>query len=164
MKKLIALFLVFSLLALSGNLYAKKKVAEIKVQKKDGWQIRGELIAVKVNSLLLLSESGADVSVYIKEVNVIKIIKKPKTSYGAGLGIIAGVGAGALIGYRVGYRTERGTVWRGVTGGLAGAIIGSFIGAEIGKDKTIQIEGKSDSEIKEALEKLRKKARVTNFQ
>ena len=40
---------------------------------------------------------------------------------------------------------------------------GAAIGALIGRDKKIKIEGKSDSEIKEILEKLRKKARVQNY-
>jgi hypothetical protein len=163
MKKLIALFLVLSLLILSGNLYAKKKGAAIKVFKIDGLQVGGELIAVKVNSLLLLSESGADVSVYIRDVNVIKIIKKPKTTWGAGLGLFMGVAPGASIGYRVGWRTLAGAFWGGVIGGLAGAIVGGFIGASLGKEVTIQIEGKSDTEIKEILEDLRSKARVPDY-
>jgi len=64
MRKTIAMFFVFSLLCLSGSLYAEKKGAEIVVQKIDGQQARGELIAVKEDSLLLMEkESGVDMSV-----------------------------------------------------------------------------------------------------
>ena len=52
-KKFISLFLIFSLMMLSTNLYAKeRRGAKLIVTKKDGQQIRGELITVKPNSLL----------------------------------------------------------------------------------------------------------------
>ncbi len=53
-KKFISLFLIFSLVMLPTSLYAKKRGAKIVVTKLDGQQIKGELIAVKPNSLLLL--------------------------------------------------------------------------------------------------------------
>jgi len=46
---------------------------------------------------------------------------------------------------------------------LPGALIGAIIGAAAGKDKIIQIEGMTDLEIQEALDKLRKKARIRNY-
>lgn len=76
-KKFIALFLVFSILAISSNLYAKaRRGANLLIQKTDGQQVGGELIAVKQNSLLLKdSKSGADVSVDIGDVKVITILR-----------------------------------------------------------------------------------------
>ena len=69
----------------------KKHGTNLVIQKKDGRQISGELIAVKENSLLLLdSESGADVSVDIKDIKVIKM-KKSMTRLGMGIGCVAGV-------------------------------------------------------------------------
>jgi hypothetical protein len=63
-------------LALSGNLYAKKRGAELIIIKTNGQQIRGELITVKKDSLLLLDSGiGADVSVDIDDIKVIKIMK-----------------------------------------------------------------------------------------
>ena len=64
MKKLISLFLVVSVLLLSGNMFAQeRKGAEGIIQRTDGTQVRSELIAVKENSLLLMErESGADVT------------------------------------------------------------------------------------------------------
>ena len=60
MKKSISLFLMFSILSLSVNMFAKeRKGADLIIQKVDGQQVRGELIAVKQTSLLLLErESG----------------------------------------------------------------------------------------------------------
>jgi len=46
---------------------------------------------------------------------------------------------------------------------VAAALIGGFIGMSLGKEGTIQIEGKSDSEIQEAMDKLRKKARIRDY-
>ena len=45
---------MFSILALSGNLFAKeRKGADLIVQRTDGTKVRGELIAIKENSLLM---------------------------------------------------------------------------------------------------------------
>ena len=80
MKKIIALLLVFSIICLYGNLYAKeRRGAELVIQKKDGQQAKGELIAVKKNSLLLKdSQTGADVSIAIEDITKIKIARKSK--------------------------------------------------------------------------------------
>ena len=172
MKKFIALFLVFSLLALSGNLIAKeRRGAEIVIQKKDGQHVRGELLAVKKDSLLLLSDFWTDVSVDIKDVKVIKIVRKSK----ALIGLIAGGALGALLGLATYDKPvtkkdsfmaniiDFGPEYVAVGGAALGAILGVAIGAAIGTDETIQIEGKSDWGIKAALEKLRKKARIRDY-
>jgi len=195
MKKYIVLFLILSLFAFSENLYAKKKGAELIVQQIDGQQAIGELIAVKENSLLLLGyESGADVSVDIREIKLIEIVKKSKSLAWGGIGLVSGAVIGALVGYvegddPPGYGTLWGhlpwgkshsppSVWMdirmltagdkalgyGFYIGLSGAILGGIIGALEGADKIVQIEGKSETEIKKALNKLRKKARIQNSQ
>jgi len=184
MKKCISLFLVFSLFVLSGNLYAKKKGAELIVQKIVGQQVRGELITVKENSLLLLdSESGADVSVDIREIKLIEIVKKSKSLAWGGIGLVSGAVIGALIGYLQGddpsgmttgfgppmpfpclFTADEKAFYSGIGWGVIGGALGGIGGAIAGADKTIQIEGKSETEIRKALNKLRKKARVRNFQ
>ncbi|MGB6865994.1 MAG: hypothetical protein WBE11_09905 [Candidatus Aminicenantaceae bacterium] len=169
MKKVIALFLVFSLLTLSGNLYAEKKGTDLVIIKKDGQPARGELIVVKKNSLVLLSyDSNADVSVDVENIKFIKIVKKSKVLLGASLGLLLGGGLGSLYGtstdtYNSDLKPLAFIVYGG-GGAVLGVLVGGFLGASAGKEKTIQIEGKSDSEIKEILEELRKKARVPNFQ
>lgn len=92
MRKAISLFLVLSTLAFSMPLSAKeKKGADLIIQKTNGIQVRGELIAVKLNSLILRDrESGAGVSVDIRNIRVLKIKKKSKTLLGAGVGLIVG--------------------------------------------------------------------------
>lgn len=167
-KKFVSLFLIFSLVVLSGNLIAKeRRGADLKIQKKDGQQIRGELIVVKKKSLLLMdSESGTDVSVDVGDIRKITIVRKSWTLYGAVIGALVGGIYVLSYGWKE-LQSEGGSyigyfAHGGVLGGLVGAVIGTAL--RLGTDKTIQIEGRSDSEIKEALEKLRKEARVRNFQ
>ena len=166
-KKFIALFLTFSLMMLSANLYAKeRRGAKLIVTKKDGQQVRGELITVKPNSLLLLNTEGKDVSVDIADIKVIRIRKKS----GAGIGFLLGGGVGAFFGLAA-YRKPTGGIggidlgpWLTALGcGIVGGLIGLVIGIYAGTDKTIQIEGMTDSEIQEALDKLRKKARIRDY-
>ncbi len=131
--------------------------------------IRGELIAVKENSLLLMErESGADVIVDIAEVGVITIAKKSQLLLGAGLGTLIGTGVGAVIGASMHEYGDWGppdelkeTL---PVGALLGLLMGTITGLNAGTTKTFQIEGRSDAEIQEILEYLRKKARVRNSQ
>jgi len=172
-RKLIALFLVFSLLAVSGDLYAKKKGATLIITKKDGGQIKGELIVVKIkqNSLLLLDAEGKDVSIDIADIKVIRIVKKSKVLQGVGLGLLIGAGLGALYGLSTdedpmgGYGVKAGTnaiYWAPVFA-APGILIGGFFGAAAGTDKIIQIEGRHPKTIEFHLEKLRKKARIRDY-
>ena len=171
-KIFLTLFLAFSLLAFSGNLYAKKRGAKLEIQKKDGQLVSGVLIAVKKSSLLLL-ESGIDVAVDIRCVKVIKIVKKSKIWTGATYGALAGGGIGAISGTLIGkpgpiilssLAAEKKTILDGLFFGfIIGAIGGGLIGADAGTDKKIQIEGMSDLETKEAMDKLRKKARISDY-
>jgi len=171
MNKFIALFIVFSLLALWGNLFAKeRKGADLIIQKKDSQQVGGELIAVKKGSLLLKdTDSGADVSVDIGDIISIKIVRNSKLWKGAGWGFLIGGGIGAIYGAinagtdKMDLPTGHAMLLAGGAFGVIGALIGGGIGTVAGTDKTIQFEGKSDSDIKEMLEELRKKARVPDF-
>jgi hypothetical protein len=162
MKKFVSLFLVFSMLTLSVPLTAKeRKGADLIVQRKDGTQVRGELIAVKVNSLLLMErESGTDVSIDISEIKTSRIHRN--TLIPATIGLIAGI----VVGTEVSSQIES-TQFMDLTPSIVGlgiALAGLVIGAAAGADTTIQIEGKSKLEIQEILGKLRKKARVKNSQ
>ena len=98
MRKSISLFLAFSMLLLAGNLFAKeRKGIDLIISKADGQYERGELIAVKESSLLLMEKgSGRDVTVDIGDIKVIQIEKKSKFLKGAGYGLLIGGGGGAL--------------------------------------------------------------------
>ncbi len=172
-KKFISLFLIFSLVMLSANLYAKeRRGAKLIITKKDGPLIEGELIAVKQNSLLLLDTDGKDLSVDIADIKVIRVMKKSNVGKGALYGLLISGAAGALLGFASGddesgfllnFTAEEKALIAGASLGITGLILGVTIGATSGKDKTIQLEGMSDSEIQEALDKLRKKARIRDY-
>lgn len=187
-KKFIALFLAFSLMMLSANLYAKERrgaeliiqrksdqVREVKKTRMEGtpWEtsvitgIWGELIAVKQDSLLLLDAGGKDLSVDIADIKVIRIVKKSKARKGALYGLLIGGVIGAAAGSRekddfIFSSSELATMG-GLVFGSLGALLGVGIGAVAGTDKTILFEGMTDLEIKEARDKLRKKARIRDY-
>ncbi len=79
-KKFIASFLIFSLMMLSVNLYAEeRRGAKLSVWKIGGQKIEGELIAVKEDSLMILTKwSGRDESNDIEGIEEIVIAKKSK--------------------------------------------------------------------------------------
>ncbi|MDH4218779.1 MAG: hypothetical protein OEW23_08375 [Candidatus Aminicenantes bacterium] len=199
MRKTISLFLVFSISLLSGRMFAQERrgadieiyKTKLKVEiKMEGtpWEstmpkgispdFRGELIAVKKDSILLLDRySGADVTIDFRDIGVIRIVKKSKVLRGAGLGLFIGAAGGALVGYAAGdseiwishesptvLTADQKALISGILFGILGAVIGGAAGAGGGKDKIIIFEGKSDVQIQETLEKLRKKARVKNYQ
>ncbi len=167
-KKVLSLFLVFSLMMLSVNLYAKeRRGAKLIITKKDGQQIQGELITVKPKSLLLLNTDGKDVSVDIADIKVIRVVKKSKFWTGAGVGIITLGGGSALYVAKIN-EVDPEDEWKllllvGAIGAVVGLVIGGATGALLGTDKTIQIEGTTDLEIKEAMRRLSKKARIRDY-
>jgi len=173
MKKLIALFLVITFIVMNCAPYKRGKGINLEpgqkpgvklvIQKTDGYQVGGELIAVKEESLLLLgSESGVDVSIDIADIRTIRIVR----GFGSGFRLYAGLAAGHVLLSAAEGSLEGGTSIENVSiKVLVWSLLCGLIGGGISSaDKIIQFEGKSDSEIQEILEKLRKRARVQNFQ
>ena len=171
-KKFIALFLILSFLAINCATLRRledkrekreKKGAELIVWKKDGLQIRGELIAVKEDILLLLdSETGADVSNNVNDIKVIKILERSKIWEGAKIGGAIGVLGGVII-YLTSQEWLRYIYIYGAIGfGLIGVVLGGGIGAFLSVEK-IKIEGMSPEGIEKVLQKLRKKARIQDY-
>jgi len=166
MKKLLSLFLVFSLMMLSANLYAKeRRGAKLIITKKDGQQIEGELITVKPNSLLLLDIEGKDVSVGVADIKAIRIVKKSKALLAGGIGLLIGGGIGALVGGTLPVEGANYYILPFVLIGalIGGALIGGIIYWFIKTDKTIHFEGMTDQEIQETLDYLRKYARIRDY-
>ena len=169
-NKFISLFLVFSLIMLSTNLYAKeRRGAKLIITKLDGQQVEGELITVKPNSLLLLDTEGKDVSVDIVDIKVIKIVRKSKARiagmWGSLIGFSIGVAAVSLSsngGSELFTKTSSAIFAGMVYGGFLGSITW-LIGAIVGIDKTFQIEEMTDLDIRETLDYFRKKARIRDY-
>jgi hypothetical protein len=160
MKKAISLFLVFSVLLLSGNMFAKgRKGADLIINSADGYQVRGELIAVRQNSILLMErDSGRDVNIDVGKVRKIRVMKKADALWGG----IIGFGTGAITATVCELTSHNGYGSVYLLFLPVGLLIGTLVGSLIGIDETIVIEGKSHSEIQDIQVKLRKKARVKN--
>ena len=176
MKKIMTLIIGVSLLFPSGALFAKeRRGAQLVITKIDGTVIKAELVGVKQDSTLLLkSPSVPGGSIDVSEVKIIKIAKGSKTGWGVFFGLLAGGAVGGIAGRKIG-RDQRGSGWLsfsegidavifGFIGGLVGGIAGGAIGSSINKNETFRIEGKSQSEIKAFLEKLRTQARFPEYQ
>ena len=152
-KKFLVLFLLFSLLALSGNLMAEEWGHKFTLvdQKTDSQQIMGEFIPVLSPSFLLLKPEFSvgefshnkdffniqfhDQLKWPEKSNLRKILKR------VGWGILIGGSAGAIIGYGIGYGIGDDEQWKGgldspgtpaVLKAFAGAAIGAVIGGIIG--------------------------------
>ena len=172
MKRYLSFFLVLSVLNISCatisqthlETYPRKKGADLIIQKADGHQLRGWLIAVKENSLLLMErDSRTDVSVDVVDIRTITHVRKPKLLLRVGIGLLAFlvVLTGTVIWADVfgpPELAEQGPPFLGLTAGL----IVFFTGGFLLKNKTYQIEGKSDAEIQKILEQLRQNVRDKN--
>ena len=177
-KEFIALFLVVSLMTISCatlgmrrqerfELPQKGRGAKVIITKIDGQEVRGELIAVKPNSLLLSGFPEPVVSVGIADIRAVRIVKKSKSLLGAGIGGAIIIGGVALIAISTRGEDDDGPgIMIGLAAGLIAlpaAALGGLIGAFAGIDKVIYFTGMTDSEIQETLEYLRKKARIRDY-
>lgn len=162
-----AVFMFF----LCGNIGSStRRGADIVVQIHDGTQIHGELITVKKESVLLLdSESGVDVSARIEDIEIVHILKGPKTGLGAISGfLIGGVVGAAAIGKNKDCNQCPSSVQRPIIGGALvgglGALLGALIGSTAGGNEIYIVQGLQKEELEDVLEKLRSKARIRDFQ
>jgi hypothetical protein len=139
----------------------KKKGAFLEIQKINGEQISGELIAVKRNSLLL-NISGMDRELEIKDFAQIKAGKKSKAGLGATFGCIFGAGGGFAL--CVSCCDFRDGLNCGAAFAFPGILLGTVIGALVRVDDVFKIEGSSPKKMATMLEKLREKARFPDYQ
>jgi hypothetical protein len=170
--KLVAMVLALLILVLPGALSAReRRGAKLGITLKDGYYVAGELIAVKPDSLLLLNPAQKDESVDHASIRSIRIIRKSKAGLGAACGILAAV-VGTVIVSSGQKESDNPLTLLGQGMEVAGAAIsfgtiglGIGIGGGLlaGKDKLMQLEGKSESEVRQALAYLRGKARIRDF-
>lgn len=166
-QRFLIFVIVFSLIC-PGNLLTKqeKPGVMLRVTKLDGEVIKGELLKVEEDFLLLfLHESLTRVTISIKEIDIIEKKRKMTTSRGALLGVGIGFGVGVVTTFTVGklqgyYMGEIAPVAFiiGLMSMIPGVAIGAIGGYELSY-KTYPIKGKSQSTINIILHKLKKKAR-----
>jgi hypothetical protein len=173
LRKFIVLLLIISFLGMNCATIkhpkpSPRRGATLLIQTKGQQPIKGELIAVKWDAILLkLSYSSFETSLDIDDIKIITIMKGTKTGIGAISGFVIGGAIGVFLSssYKgLGSGTPSLKFCYGTFFGFLGGLVGYVIDGDIEGKEIIQIEGKSDSEIKKILEDLRKKARVPNFQ
>ena len=169
-RKSMILFLVFFMfLPLDLMSKTRKKGAELVVYKTDGREVKGELLNVKRDSLLLMeSPTSTGVTIDINEVKKIKISRKSKFWKGVGIGY--GISAFYLGYASFDYLKSEGggdnlipgllltTIYTAVLGtgvALVTGTIGSFAGA----GRTFKIAGKKKHEVNDILKELNFMAR-----
>ena len=169
--RVVALFLVCAIVAFSAIAPAKeRRGAGLIVQKVAGEEIKGELIAVKQNSLLLM-ESGKDVSIELNEIRSITVVRKSKVLLWTSLGLLAGGAGGTLLGYAydeessgtvIGKDAAKNALLYGIIGSAIGAVAGAIIGSSKGKNEIYQIESNPMMQ-QLTLQKLRYDARFPDY-
>jgi hypothetical protein len=160
--KLVVPILVVLLLVIPAGLSAKeRRGADLVVTRLDGSQVGGELIAVKRDSLLLLSY-GRDESIDLADVKTVRIVKKSLAGKGTLYGFLAGALSGALWG--IGHQDEdvfgKATpLAAGIYVGAIGALGGLALGIVVGFDTTFPVAGEPEALTRRRLENLRARTR-----
>lgn len=182
MKRIMCILLVGALLSSHVmGLTKDRRGAEVKVRFLDGRVVRGELITVKPDSLLILDKyTGMDTSVELENIREVLIVKKSKFLKGAGLGLLIGSAGGGLLGYALGddpdpsppedffsfsfsFSAEEKALGLGIFFGLISMIAGGFAGAGAGTDQPIMLYDSSRLLLELNLEKLRRQSRIPDY-
>jgi len=161
--KLIASVLVVSFLVLPAGLSAKeRRGANLIVTRLDGSQVSGELIAVKRDSLLLLS-AGTDLTIDLADIKSIRIVRKSRAGRGAFLGSMGGALTGGVLGAVSGgideYTSGEAAVVLGFFFGVIGGLGGLSLGTIMGVDTTIAVAGEPAEVVADHWDKLRAHSR-----
>lgn len=162
------LFFIMAFMAIPEGLAAKAKHgAGVVITERDGLTVKGELIVVRRDSVLL-KESGSSYDVSIP-LSAIKTIKVDQGS-GAVPGVILGIATGGIIGMYTGQAIGKDdggwlnfeTLFMAI-GAAAGVVIGGgsglWIGSSIRKYETFYLERAAPEGIPLILGKLRSRAR-----
>jgi hypothetical protein len=167
--------LAASLTLLCPDLSAKeKRGSRLEVTCRDGRRasrrIIGELIAVRADSLLLVQEySEFDLSIDVADIIRVKVIRKSKAAKWGTYGAVIGFCGGVLRGYRLRDPLESDEMWQlasvyyGAIYAAGGLVAGALAGRLASDGDTFEFEGRSDTEIKVMLSRLRTLARVRDF-
>lgn len=132
--------------------------------------IKGELIGVRDDAVIILSEKG-DETISVSEIESVRIVRRaPILGLGL-LGWAAGAAVGLLAAPRINNDDPLGDgmvkLFKNFAYGGIGCIVGTGAGVgtalAIGKDKMIVFKGRTKEENTTALKGLRKEARVADY-
>jgi hypothetical protein len=161
-KKVIVMALTFVLVITWADLplsAKERRVSMVVVTMADGSQIKGELLVVKADALLVYdSDAGQGKSLNLQQVVQVKVLKKSKFLTGMAIGY--GIGFGTFL---FGYIQSHG---KGLLGldlifilsaipGLCGGLLGSLVSIP----RKISMSGTSYQQKQENIERLKRYAR-----
>jgi len=159
--------LLIAVLLLSGIAPAaeRKSGNTLALTLKNGQTIKGELLTVKGDRLILLdANSLAGAEIWIGDVARIRVMKKSRLRPGLGLGLLIGGASGAVLGLLSGDNFPLSAGQMALGGalgfGLLGAPVGGIIGAIAGIDETMDVGTLTASQIDQVLNKLKQCARA----
>jgi len=158
------------LLALSPGLHAAGRTSGAKVSVatiQGSESIKGEVIGVREDAVVLATEGGETRTIAIKDISSVRVYRRSAVLWG----ILGGLLAGGAIGYAIGSQEGKGQFLGGITvaaysggGVLLGGATGGIIGGLASADKTYDLTKMSAAEVDTLMAKLRKMARVKNYQ
>jgi hypothetical protein len=127
----------------------------------------GAVVGVRANAIVLETEQGEGRTVAIADISSVRIYRTSAILPGIFLGALAG----GAVGLAVGSQEGQGQFLGGITvaaysigGVLLGAASGGLVGGLASADKTYDLTKMSAPEIETLMAKLRKMARVKNYQ
>ena len=144
----------------TGLAAKQRRGATLLVTKLDGTQVAGELIAVKPDSLLLLADGAADLSVPLADIHTLRIVRRSRAGLfagvGAGAGFVGAAGVVLAIAEEDVVRSKAGTAALvGVLAAGIGAVAGALVGSVAGADTTLTVAGLSEADLAYYWSKLR---------
>lgn len=155
--RLAATALAVAILFLPAGLSAKeRRGAKLVVTRLDGSQVKGELISVRPDSLLLLSDRGGNESIDLAAIGAVRVVRRSRAGLFSALGGAAGVLTCALaVMPLIHYHTTASDIE--VFGGLGGlgAGLGALLGSMAGKDSSFAVAGKTEGELSDFWKGLR---------
>ncbi len=165
-RKIVAVVLVFLCLGLPSVLSAKgRRGAKVIVTFLDGRQVEGELIAVRNASLVLLSpagpgKDGAVGSIDIRDIQIVRVVKRSRAAIGLIIGATAGAIGGSIVRHEHSSNDDSlGKVaWAAVLE-VSSALAGVVLGAAAGTDDKMAIAGQPEPAVERALAKLARVSR-----
>jgi len=159
-KKRIAVAVAFMMLIASLRLplvARERRGATVEVTMVDGSKVRGELLAVKSDALVVHDpDSGRGWNIYLPLVAQVRIIRESKFL----LGMVYGIGFG--LGMTKYIKEDRAGLFYGLNSAcrvLAAGLICGFAGSAAGRDKNISMTVSSIAIARQSLERLKRYAR-----
>lgn len=150
-------------LFISLSLFADSRQGDIlQIVRTDRTTNRGELIAVRGNSILLANEWSDGITVRLNEIQDLAIVRKAHVWTGAGLGLLGGAVLGRLFGSSGGHSWGPDIVMlKGVgIGALVGLVFGIGTSVALGSDIKLIQNGFSLFSEQELLKTLKSAARI----